>query len=200
MSVRQRFAVLRADNGMTLIELMVAGLMFTVLMLAALTALDVATKAERGQDARNQAMLEIRGAMDQFTKELRQATSIDPTSHHTMLKMKTLISGVETQITYQLVDTGGGLYDLRRTVGAGSAVTLVRNMVTGTTPLGTPDPPFCYSYYSAGAPSECIDATNAVGGRVPDALTAIRLTLAKAPESNPSEPITLGTDVQLRNV
>ena len=122
MSLRRRLRVLRDDSGMTLIELMVAGLMFTILMLAALAALDTATKAERGQDARNQAMLEIRGAMDRFTKELRQATSIDPTSNHTMLKMKTLISGVETQVTYQLVDVGGGLYDLRRTVGAGSAV------------------------------------------------------------------------------
>jgi Tfp pilus assembly protein PilE len=200
MSARRRLRALRDDTGLTLIELMVAGLMFSILMLAALAALDTATKAERGQDARHQAMLEIRGAMDRFTKELRQATSIDPTSNHTMLKMKTLIAGVETQITYDLVDAGGGTYDFRRAVGAGAAVTLVKNMVTGTTPLGTPDPPFCYSYYSAGAPSQCIDATNAAGGRVPDALTAIRVTLAKAPESNPSEPITLGTDVQLRNV
>ena len=200
MSVRRRLRALQDDTGLTLIELMVAGLMFSILMFAALTALDVTTKAERGQQARHEAMLDIRGAMDRFTKELRQATSIDPTSNHTVLKMKTLISGVETQVTYELFDVGGGKYDFRRTVGAGTPVTLVKNMVTGSTPLGTPDPPFCYSYYSAGAPSQCIDATNAAGGRVPDALTAIRVTLAKAPESNPSEPITLGTDVQLRNL
>ena len=191
---------LRDDAGFTLIELMVAGVMFSILTFAAFAALDAGTKAERGQQARHDAMLEIRAAMDGFTKELRQATFIDPASDHNKLTMKTIISGVETDVVYELVSVGGGLYELRRKVGAGSAVPIVTNMVVGTTPLGTPDPPFCYSYYSAGAPSQCIDATNSVGGRVPDALTAIRVTLAKDPESNPSEPITLATDVQLRNL
>jgi hypothetical protein len=35
---------------------------------------------------------------------------------------------------------------------------------------------------------------------VPSVLTAIRLTFAKDPEFNPGEPITLATDVQLRNL
>ena len=78
--------------------------------------------------------------------------------------------------------------------------TLVTNMVLGTTPAGTPDPPFCYSYFSAGTPSQCIHTANDAGGRVPSVLTAIRVTLAKDPEFNPGEPITLATDVQLRNI
>jgi Tfp pilus assembly protein PilE len=200
VNVLTRLRRLRDDEGLTLIELMVAGVMFSIILFAAFSALDVGTKNERGQQARHEAMLEIRGAMDRFTKDLRQATYVDPASNHNKLTMKTIISGAETDVVYELVALGGDLYELRRKVGAGTAQVMVRNMVVGTTPFGAPDPPFCYSYYSAGAPSECIDATNAVGGRVPDALTAIRVTLAKDPEFNPGEPITLATDVQLRNL
>jgi type II secretory pathway pseudopilin PulG len=200
VNVRTLRRRLRDDAGLTLIELMVAGVMFSIILFAAFSALDTGTKAERGQQARHEAMLEIRGAMDRFTKDLRQATYIDPASDHNRITMKTIIEGAETNVVYELASLGGDLYELRRTVGGGATITIVKNMVVGTTPMGTPDPPFCYSYYSAGAPSECIDATNSVGGRVPDALTAIRVTLAKDPEFNPGEPITLATDVQLRNL
>jgi Tfp pilus assembly protein PilE len=199
VNVRTCLRRLRDDAGLTLIELMVAGLMFSIILFAAFSALDTGTKAERGQQARHEAMLEIRGAMDRFTKDLRQATSVDPLSDHMRITMKTIISGAEVDVVYELIGLGDDFYELRRTAGAGTTETIVKNMVVGTTPFGAPDPPFCYSYYSAGAPSECIDTTNAVGGRVPDTLTAIRVTLAKDPEFNPGEPITLATDVQLRN-
>jgi prepilin-type N-terminal cleavage/methylation domain-containing protein len=197
VNVRARLRGLRDDAGFTLIELMVSTLMFAILSGAAFTALDVGTKAERGQQARHDAMVEIRGAMDQFTKDLRQATYIDPTSTHTRITMKTLLSGVESDVTYELVESppGSGTFDLKRVLAGGAVQMIIRNMVVGTTPLGTPDPPICYSYYSAGAPSTCIDT-----GHPPDALTAIRLTFAKDPEFNPGEPITLATDVQLRNL
>jgi type II secretory pathway pseudopilin PulG len=195
-----RIRRIRDDAGFTLIELGVAGLMFTIILFAAFTALDVSTKAERGQQARHEAMLEIRSAMDRFTKDLRQATYVDPASNHNKITMKTIIEGAETDVVYELVALGGDIYELRRKVGVGTAFAIVKNMVVGTTPFGAPDPPFCYSYYSAGAPSQCIDTTNAAGGRVPGTLTAIRVTLAKDPEFNPGEPITLATDVQLRNV
>jgi type II secretory pathway pseudopilin PulG len=205
--VRKVRRKLDGDGGMTLVELTVAGLISSILLLGAFSALDVGTRAERGQQARHDAMLEVRGAMDRFTKELRQATWINPGSTHQMLEMNTLIAGVDKRVKYELVATGGDLYDLRRTVSSvptpstasvatpGPTQTLVSHMVVGTTPFGSPDPPFCYSYYSAGNPSECID-----GGAVPPVLTAVRVTLAKDPEFNPAEPITLATDVKLRNI
>ena len=59
-------------------------------------------------------MLEIRGAMERLTKDLRQATSMDPTSSENRIVMNTLVSGVEKRVVYELVTTGGGNYELRR--------------------------------------------------------------------------------------
>jgi prepilin-type N-terminal cleavage/methylation domain-containing protein len=198
--VRRVLARVRDDRGLTLIELLIATLLASVILLAAFSALEVGTKAEKGQQARHDAMLEIRQAMTRLTKDLRQATWIDPTSNHDALKMKTLMTEVTNPVavTYQLQSLGGDLFELRRSVGGGPALSIVTNMVINTT--SNPDPAFCYSYYSAGSPSECIDSVNPDGGRVPSELTAIRITLAKDPEFNPGEPITLATDVELRNL
>jgi prepilin-type N-terminal cleavage/methylation domain-containing protein len=202
MNRLQRMLAGRDDSGFSLIELMVASFVASILLFAALNVLDSSTRTEKGQQVRHDAMLEIRRAMGIFTKDLRQATWIDPESTQELLKMKTLMSGAETDVEYRLHALGGDLYELRRKVGIGAEYALVTNMVVGTTPFGDPDPPFCYSYYSAGAPSECVDTIdpNTGDAHPPDELTAIRITLAKDPEFNPGEPITLATDVELRNL
>lgn len=195
----RRLRGLQDDAGFTLIELMVATLMVSILVFAALNILDNVTKNERGQSIRHTAMLEIRQAMTRVTKDIRQATWIDPNSTHSWLSMRTLLSGVEADVEYELVETtpGSAIYELRRTVDGGPYQAIITNMVLGTTPLGTPDPAICYSYYSAGAPSECLDPADQ---HPPDELTSIRITFAKDPEHDPGEPITLATDVQLRNL
>lgn len=180
---RQRIKQLGSDAGMTLVEMVVAITLFMLILGAALSALDSGTNAERGQQARHDALLELRQAMTQLTKELRQATAIDPDSTNRLLEIDTLVSGVPTHVIYEQVGTD--TLHLERRVGA-SAQTLVTNMVPT-------DPAFCYSYDSL--TETCIDA-----GRPPPIATAIRITLAKDPEFNPGEPVTLATDVQLRNL
>ena len=186
----------RDDSGFTLIELMVATLLTSVILFAALQVLDNVTKNERGQAVRHTAMLEIRQAMTRVTRDLRQATWIDPTSNHFRLTMKTLSEGAEVDVTYELIltDPDQDIYELRRSL-AGGPYALVTNVVLDT----TTDPAICYSYYSAGSPSECLDPAPP-DDHPPDELTAIRITFAKDPEHNPAGPITLATDVQLRNI
>jgi type II secretory pathway pseudopilin PulG len=189
----RRGARVRDDCGVSLIEMLVASAMFFLILAAVLTSLDSGTRTERGQQARRDALVELREAMGRLTKELRQAESIDPASTHESLMMETLISGERVAVTYRLHPLGSDIYELRRQEALNTEETIVTNMVVGTT--ANPDPPFCYSFDSAGTPPKCIDA-----GSPPIALTAIRVTLAKDPESNPGEPITLATDVQLRNL
>lgn len=198
--MKRRWARLRAfdQNGFTIVELMVASFMASIVLFAALSVLENVTKNERGQTVRHTAMLEIRQAMTRITKDIRQATWVDPLSDHDTLTIQTIISGSTASVTYQLVSTGTDIYELRRTVD-GNTQAIITNMVLGTTPLGTPDPPICYSYYSAGMPSECLDPAPP-DDHPPEELTAIRITLAKDPEHNPGTPITLATDVQLRNI
>jgi Tfp pilus assembly protein PilW len=201
--IRRISSQLRREDGFTLVEMMVASMMAMIIVFAALSALDNVTNNEKGQQVRHSAMLEIRQAMTQFTRDLRQATWVDPTSTHNAIRMKTLSDSAEIAVKYDLVNVSAGLYELRRTLGtvatngtitwSGTTVPVVTNMVVDTT--ANPDPPFCYSYYSAGSPSECIDT-----GAPPPELTAIRITIAKDPEHNPSGPITLATDVKLRNL
>ena len=193
---RARAMRLRDDSGFTLIELMVATLLTSIVLFAAFQLLDNVTKNERGQAVRHTAMLEIRQAMTRITRDLRQATWIDPTSTHMRLSMKTLSNGAEVDVTYELVltDPDNDIYELQRSV-AGGPYALVTNVVLNT----TTDPAICYSYYSAGAPSECLDPAPP-NDHPPDELTAIRITFAKDPEHNPAGPITLATDVQLRNI
>jgi type II secretory pathway pseudopilin PulG len=174
------------DSGMSIIEMMVAVTLFMGILVAVLSSLDSGAKAERGQEARHSAMLELRQAMTQLTKDLRQTVLLDPDSTHSRLEIKTLISGAEQDVVYWLEPSGGGKLELRRQIGASPASTLVTNM-------DPTDPSFCYSYDSIGL--VCTDL-----GHPPAVPTAIRITLAKDPESNPGEPITLATDVQLRNL
>ena len=168
--------------------------MFFLILAAVLTSLDSGTRTERGQQARRDALVELREAMGRLTKDLRQAEWIDPdASTHEKLVMETLVSGERVAVTYRLHPLGSDIYELRRQEALTPEETIVTNMVVGTT--ANPDPPFCYSFDSAGTPPKCID-----NGSPPAALTAIRVTMAKDPEFNPGEPITLATDVQLRNL
>lgn len=193
---RLRAMRLRDQSGFTLIELMVATLLTSIILFAALNVLDSVTKNERGQSVRHTAMLEIRQAMTRITRDIRQATWIDPDSTHLRLNMKTLSEGAEVAVTYELVltDADDNIYELQRSV-AGGPYALITNVVLDT----TTDPAICYSYYSAGMPSECLDPAPP-NDNPPDELTAIRITFAKDPEHNPAAPITLATDVQLRNI
>ena len=164
---------LRDDGGMSLIELMVASVLFMVLLGAALQMLDSGTRSERAQQSRHSALVELRGAVGRITKELRQATSVSPASTTTRLDMTTLISGQPHAVVYEV--TGGAMY---RSMDGGPATEIASNVTTA--------PSFCYD------PPDCV----AVGAAGP---SMVRVTLALEPDVFSGGPITLATDIQLRN-
>ena len=172
------------DSGVSVIEVLIGSTLFFVLLAAMLSSLDSATRHERGLQSRDEALLELRGAMTRVAKDVRQAVTIaeSPDSDHSRLEFSTLVSGVEKAIVYEV--EGG---EFRRSIDGGSPISLA----TGIAP--TVDPAFCYTFDSVA--KTCVD-----GGAVPTSPTIIRVTLALSPDAFSGGPITLATDVQLRNL
>ena len=152
------FARLRDDRGMTLVELSIVSVLFTLIVFGAFSALDSGTTAERGQAKRHEALLELRQAMTRLTKDMRQALEIDASfSNHNKIRMTTLVGGATKTVTYslELVDATKGLYNFRREVTGSPSHVIVETMVVNTT--SNPDPPFCYSFDSGAETPICVD-------------------------------------------
>ncbi len=158
-----------------MIELLVASVIFIILLLPVLSLLDSGTKNERANQARHEALLDLRSAMTRITKDVRQALSIDPASDRTRLDMETIVLGVEHRVVYQL--TAG---TVTRAVDGGSAAPLAEK-VTSTQI-------FCYD------PPDCV-----LSGP-PEDPSAVRVDIALEPEVFSGGPINLATDVELRNI
>lgn len=166
---------LRDEDGVGVIELLVATVIFIILLLPVLSLLDSGTKTERANQARHDALVDLREAMTRITKDVRQALSIDPASDRTKLDMETIVAGVEHRVVYQL--TGG---TVTRAVDGGGAAPLAEK-VTSTQI-------FCYD------PPDCLLTAP------PEAPSAIRVDIALEPEVFSGGPINLATDVELRNI
>jgi type II secretory pathway component PulJ len=166
---------LRREEGITVIELLVASSIFIILLLPVLSLLDSGTRTERANQVRHDALVDLRGAMTRITKDVRQALSIDPASSKTMLDMTTIVSGSDHRIVYQL--TGS---TLTRSIDGGTPGALAEN-VTSTEV-------FCYD------PPDC--ALTAP----PDDPSAVRVAIALEPVVFSGGPLTLATDVELRNI
>lgn len=161
------------ERGTTLIELVITAAIFIVLLGAALQMLDTGTRSERAQQSRHDALVELRTAVSRVTKDARQALEIAPASTRTRLEMITLVGGAQHQVTYELV---GG--EVRRSIDGGAPATIATNVTVAQ--------PFCYD------PPDCVAAA-------PAQPTMIRVTLALTPDVLSGGPITLATDIQLRN-
>jgi Tfp pilus assembly protein PilV len=166
---------LRREEGVSVIELMVASVIFIILLLPILSLLDSGTRTERASQVRHDALVDLRGAMTRVTKDVRQALSIAPSSSKTMLDMNTIVGGVDRRIVYQL--SAG---TLTRSVGGGTPAPLATKVTSAEI--------FCYD------PPDCALAT------VPDDPSAVRVTIALEPVVFSGGPITLATDVELRNL
>lgn len=165
---------LRNEEGASLVEVVVALAVFLVLLVAVLQVLDSGTRAERGQQARHDSLLELRGAMGRISKDLRQATAISSSSTTGRIEMQTLIAGVAHQVVFDVV-----VGEVRRTIDGGSPVPMADGVTTPT--------PFCFD------PPDCV-------ATAPAAPTIVRVTMEAEPEVFSSGPITLATDVKLRNL
>jgi Tfp pilus assembly protein PilW len=173
---------LRNESGTSVIELVIVTAISIVILGAVLSMLDSGTKTERGTEARHSVLLALRGAVERVDKDLRQATLVASTSTTSCLDMQTYISGVTHRVVYQVI---GG--EFRRTLDGTvactgtqtSAATLVSHM--STTAVFCYDPPTCAA---TGPPSP---------------IALVRVSLAATPEVFSGGPISLATDIRLRN-
>lgn len=175
---------LRDDRGFTIIELVIASALFFIILLAVLSTVDTGTKSERISQARQEALVGLRQAMTQITKELRQATSVDadPTkSNASRLDIQTLIGGVQHHVVYDVVGTAPNAV-LRRSLDGGAPQQLADRVVAPQA--------FCYQFDEP----TCL-ATSPTAN-----LSSIRVALEISPVAFSQGAVTLATDVELRNV
>ncbi len=113
--------------------------------------------------------------MARLTKELRQVVSIDPSSTRNRLDVQTRIGGVERHALYELSNG-----EFSRTLDDGVAVAIAERVKTTH--------PFCYD------PPDCtLDSP-------PLYLTSVRISIGVEPAADSSEPVSLATEVELRNL
>jgi Tfp pilus assembly protein PilW len=174
----------RDEDGVSLIELVIVTAISLVIIGAVLSMLESGTKVERGTQARHSALLDLRSAIVDIDKDLRQAVSLDASSTTSHLDMCTYLSGVQRRVVY---DVSSG--QLTRATSSsscsgslGTAILVIH--VTSTAP-------FCYDYDSV---------ADTCGGAAPSTTTKIvHVQLAATPEVFSGGPITLATDIELRN-
>jgi type II secretory pathway component PulJ len=172
----------RGDRGSTVLEVALASALFMLMVGAVLTALDSGTRSERVSQARQEALLDLRQAMTQMTKEIRQAVSIDPTSTATRLDMHTLVGGTDRRVVYEVSGSAPNAI-LRRTVYTPTATTFeLANRIVAPQA-------FCYQFNET-----CLATTPG------ETLSSIRVSLALTPVVLSAGSITLATDIELRNL
>lgn len=169
--------------------MLVALAMMMLLLGAALSVLDSGTRNERGQQARDQALTELRQAMSRVTRDVRQATAVAPTSTRSRIDMQTLVGGLAKRIIYDVDGT-----DFRRTdcPFAFTASCTPSNWVL-VAKLNS-NLVFCYDY----DPPNCLASGNSPPPA--PAFTALRVELSTEPEVFSGGPIRIATDVELRNI
>lgn len=186
--------VVRDDTGVTVIELVIASTLAFIILLALFMTLDSATKNERGQQARTEAMIDVRQAMTRMTKETRQALSLSPTSTRTKIDMQTYVGGARNRVTYELVSG-----TITRKACVEPSATPSCSLPTTGHPLASsviavnPGPPattvsvFCYDPPICALPAPLSHPRS------------VRISMGIHPEVFSGGPITLATDVKLRN-
>jgi Tfp pilus assembly protein PilV len=196
-AIRRRLwpRVLREEDGLSVIELVIASTLSMVILLSMLMMIDSGTRAERGQQARTEAMLDGRAAMQRITRDTRQALSLATSSNRTKIDMQTLVSGDVHHVTFELA--GGTL--IRRSCAELTATPSCA-LPTDGEPLAAnvtavnPGPPavtsgvFCYDPPVCAAPAALVHARS------------VRISFGIDPEVLSGGPITLATDVKLRNI
>jgi type II secretory pathway component PulJ len=177
--------IARDERGISVVELAIASALSLVILLSLLMTLDTGTKTERGQQARNEAMLDLRQTMGRITKDTRQALSLSTASTRNKIDMVTFVSGARERVVFELA--AGSI--TRKTCDA-STITACTLPTTGyrlaTNVTGTN--PFCYD------PPICALSAPLAHPR------SVRISIALEPAAFSGGPITLATDVKLRNI
>jgi type II secretory pathway pseudopilin PulG len=161
------------------VELVVVIGIVLVILGGVLSMLVVAFRTQSGQSARTDALDEMRGATARMTKEIRQALSIATCSSTQVLDMQTLINGTQARVIYDVSGT-----NLRRTRDPSPATAPcvpASNAITMTAGLNS-TAVFAYS------PTTWTSAP-----------AVVTITVIVQPRQSGATPVTLRTDIQLRN-
>jgi prepilin-type N-terminal cleavage/methylation domain-containing protein len=125
MTVAKRRTRPQESGGFTLIELTIVIAILLLVVATILTQLVSAQRSEVFAQDRGAALDETRASMARMTKDLRQATAIDPTSSATNVTMSTYVGGTLTTVAYTISGT-----NLLRTVSTHPAETLQRDLAS----------------------------------------------------------------------
>jgi type II secretory pathway pseudopilin PulG len=88
------------EEGFTLLELVVVTSLLMIVMTSILTSFEVVQKASVRESARSEESDRVRLAMEQMTKEIRQADDVRAGSTASRLDIDTYLNGVATHVTY----------------------------------------------------------------------------------------------------
>jgi len=113
------------EHGFTLIELTIVLAVLLLVVGAILSQLASAQQSEGFAADRAAALDQTRESMARMTKDLRQATSIDPSSSATYMSMTTYVESTLTTVTYSISGT-----NLIRTVGSKPAEILQKDLAS----------------------------------------------------------------------
>lgn len=113
------------EEGFSLVELVVTLTLLLVVVGAVLGVFESVQRSAAFVEARSEALDSMRLVMDSMTKEIRQATVVDPASTASKLTMNTYFLGVQKTVVYEV--TGE---NLTRRFQGGSAQILQDNIST----------------------------------------------------------------------
>jgi type II secretory pathway component PulJ len=120
------------EEGFTLLELVVVTSLLMIVITAILTGFEVVQKASIRESARSEESDQVRLAMEQMTKEVRQAVGVRAGCSASFLDIDTYLNGVATHVSFTASGT-----TLQRTAN-GITLTLLDRLTT--TSLFTYDP------------------------------------------------------------
>ncbi len=109
-----------------MVEVSITSVLLMVILLAVFSQLDSISGAQAYQADRTKNLDDMRGVLNQMTKELRQASTVsESVSTATTITFSTAVNGTSTQMTYTATGT-----TLTKQAGAGTAFTLLKNLAS----------------------------------------------------------------------
>jgi prepilin-type N-terminal cleavage/methylation domain-containing protein len=121
MSSRLRRTSAADERGFSLVELVVATALMAIIVAALTTLFTSVQRSTVRQETRGRALDDIRLAMEQVTKDARQAQDVRTGSSASVLDMDTFVNGVATHVVYTASGT-----TFTRTVGSVTTTLLTK--------------------------------------------------------------------------
>lgn len=113
------------QGGFSLIEVLITITLLAIVLGSLLTVFESVQRSAAFVQNRSESLDTMRLAIDQMTKEIRQASSVSASSTASMIDMNTYILGVAKHVVYQASGTS-----LTRSVNGGPAVVLQQRLTS----------------------------------------------------------------------